>query len=81
MKIPTSPITGKPMQVIYEPDTVTFRGEKFDCTYISFYDEASGESYTTTESDGIWLNEVINQYRANHGIPDTEEIFDPIENL
>ena len=72
MKIPNSPVTGKPMQVRYEPETFTFRGEKFNCTYITFFDEATGESYTTTESDTIWYNEVVNLFRAKHGIPDID---------
>ena len=74
MKVPNSPITGKPMRVVYEPDSETYRGEKYDFIYISFRDDAEGESYTTTESDGIWLNQVTNQYRAKHGIPYTDEI-------
>ena len=74
MKVPNSPITGKPMRVVYEPDSETYRGEKYDFIYISFRD-AEGESYTTTESDGIWLNQVTNQYRAKHGIPYTDEII------
>lgn len=74
MRVPTSPITGKPMRVVYEPDSETYRGEKYDFIYISFRD-AEGESYTTTESDGIWLNQVTNQYRAKHGIPYTDEII------
>lgn len=75
MKAPISPITGKPMRVVYEPDTETYRGEKYDFIYISFRDDAEGENYTTTESDGVWLNQVTNQYRAKHGIPYTDEII------
>lgn len=75
MKAPISPITGKPMRVVYEPDTETYRGEKYDFIYISFRDDTEGESYTTTESDGVWLSQVTNQYRAKHGIPYTDEII------
>lgn len=74
MKVPNSPITGKPMRVVYEPESETYRGEKYDFIYISFCDD-EGESYTTTESDGIWLSQVTNQYRAKHGIPYTDEII------
>lgn len=63
------------MRVVYEPGTETYRGEKYNFTYISFRDDANGESYTTTESDGIWLNQVTNQYRERHGIPYTDEII------
>lgn len=75
MNVPISPITGKPMRVVYEPGTETYRGEKYNFTYISFLDDANGESYTTTESDGIWLSQVTNQYRERHGIPYTDEII------
>ena len=74
MKIPNSPFTGKPMRVIYEPESLEFRGTKYDCTYISFRDDVEGESYTTTESDGVWYNQVTNQYREKYGIPYQDEI-------
>lgn len=62
------------MKVVYTPDTWEFRGEKFSITYISFHDDAEGESYTTTESDTIWYNHATNQYRERHGIPYQDEI-------
>jgi uncharacterized phage-associated protein len=76
MKVQNSPLTGKPMRVVYEPDTMTFRGEKFDCIYTSYCDDESGESFTTTESDSAWWNQVTNQYRAKYGLPYTDEIID-----
>lgn len=75
MKVPISPFTGKPMRVVYEPESFEFRGSKYDCTYISFHDDVEGESYTTTESDGVWYNQVTNQYRERHGIPYQDEII------
>ena len=75
MKVQNSPLTGKPMRVVYEPDTMTFRGEKFDCIYTSYRDDESGESFTTTESDSAWWNQVTNQYREKHGIPYQDEII------
>lgn len=75
MKVPNSPITGKPLRAVYEPDSETYRGEKYDFLYISFHDDAEGESYTTTESDTSWFNQLTNQYRAKHGIPYTDEII------
>ncbi len=74
MKVQDSPLTGKPMRVVYEPYKATYRGEEYDSVYISFYDEESGESFTTTESDTIWMSQVTNQYREKHGIPYTDEI-------
>ena len=76
MKVQNSPLTGKPMRVVYEHETMTYRGEKYDCIYTSFHDDESGESFTTTESDGAWWNQVTNQYRAKYGIPYTDEIID-----
>lgn len=62
------------MRVLFEPEKMKYRGEEYDCIYISFRDDAEGEGYTTTESDGIWLSQVTNQYRERHGIPYQDEI-------
>ena len=67
--------TGKPMRVVYRPETLTFRGEKFNCAYMSFRDDELNEGFTTTESDSIWYNQVTNQYREKHGIPYQDEII------
>lgn len=75
MKVPISPLSGKPMRVLYEPEKMKFRGEEYDCIYISFRDDAEGEAYTTTESDTSWYNQVTNQYREKHGIPYQDEII------
>ncbi|MBO4670997.1 MAG: DUF4065 domain-containing protein [Bacteroidales bacterium] len=74
MKIPTGS-TGKPLRIVYEPDTIKYRGEDFDCMYITFRDDELGEGYTTTESDTVWYNQVTNQYREKHGIPYQDEII------
>ena len=74
MKVPVGS-KGKPLQMIYEPDTIKYRGEDFDCMYITFRDDELDESYTTTESDGVWWNQVTNQYREKHGIPYQDEII------
>ena len=74
MKIPTG-FSGKPLRMVYEPDSIEFRGEKFDCMYISFHDDELNESFTTTESDGVWYNQMTNQYREKHGIPYQNEII------
>lgn len=74
MKVPTG-FRGKPMRMIFEPDKIKYRGEEFDCMYISFRDDELDESYTTTESDGVWYNQVTNRYREKHGIPYTDEII------
>ena len=63
------------MQVVYEPDTLEYWGEEYSCIHISFRDEESGDSFTTTESDAVWYNQVTNQYREKYGIPYTDEII------
>lgn len=75
MKELNSPITGKPMRLLYEPDTVEYRGEEFSFVYLSYRDDESGENFTSSESDGIWFNQVTNQYREKHGIPYVDEII------
>lgn len=75
MKVPISYVTGKPMKVVYEPATETYRGDKYHFTYVSFRDDAAGENYTTTESDAVWYNQMTNQYRERYGIPYTDEII------
>ena len=74
MSTQNSPITGKPMRVVYTPDTFEFRGRKYNITYIAYRDDESGEEFTTTESDSSWYNQATNQYRAEYGIPYTDEI-------
>lgn len=66
---------GKPMRVVYTPDSWEFRGEKYDFTYIAYRDDESGEEFTTTESDTNWYNQATNQYREKHGIPYQDEII------
>ena len=74
MNVLNSPATGKPIKVIYRPDTVSYRGEEYPCVVTLFQDE-DGEPFTTTESDTVWFNQVTNQYRAKYGIPYTDEII------
>ncbi len=71
----SSPYSGKPMRVVYEPDTWDFRGEKFSYIHIAFRDDEWGEQFTTTESDTVCYEQVTNQYRAKYGIPYTDEII------
>ena len=66
---------GKPMRVVYTPDSWEFRGEKYDFTYIAYRDDESGEEFTTTESDTNWYNQATNQYREKYGIPYQDEII------
>ena len=70
-----SPEKGKSIKVIYKPDTVSYRGGDYPCIMPLFQDQDSGETFTTTESDTVWFNQVTNQYRAKYGIPYTDEII------
>ena len=70
-----SPEKGKSIKVIYKPDTVSYRGGDYPCIVPLFQDQESGETFTTTESDTVWFNQVTNQYRAKYGIPYTDEII------
>ncbi len=72
--IVNSPYSGKPMRVLYEPDTWEMRGEVYPYVHIAFRDDENGEQFTTTESDTVCFEQVANQYRERHGIPYVDEI-------
>lgn len=76
MNVPSSSVTGKPMRIVYDPTSMKYRGEEYKFVYISFWDDESGESFTTTESDAVWYNQVTNQYREKYGIPYVDEIIE-----
>lgn len=73
--IVNSPYSGKPMRVVYEPETWLFRGENYPYVHIAFRDDECNEQFTTTESDTVCYLQVTNQYRAKYGIPYTDEII------
>ena len=75
MKEELSPITGKPMTLVAEPESTEFRGEKFCYTHLSYKCEDSGRQFTTTELDAANENQVYNAYRERHGIPFPSEIM------
>ena len=72
--IVNSPYSGKPMRVVYEPDTWEMRGEVYPYIHIAFRDDENGEQFTTTVSDTVCFEQVANQYRERHGIPYVDEI-------
>ena len=74
MKEELSPITGKPMVLVAEPDTTEFRGDKISYVHLAYRCEDSGEQYTTDCLDEINENQVYNAYRERHGIPFPAEI-------
>lgn len=69
-----SPITGKPMKLVREADTLTFRKEKFHVVYHYYLCEDSGERFTDDRLDTLNTVQATNQYREKYGIPFPEEI-------
>ena len=53
MKTEPSPITGKPMSLIAEPEKVAFRGEDYAYMHFCYLCADSGEKFTTMELDGL----------------------------
>ncbi|SEK19207.1 type II toxin-antitoxin system antitoxin SocA domain-containing protein [Parapedobacter koreensis] len=69
-----SPITGKPMKLVREADTLTFRKETFNIMYHYYLCESSGERFTDDRLDALNTVQATNQYREKYGIPFPEEI-------
>ena len=64
-----SPITGKPMKLVREADTLTFRKEKFNVMYHYYLCEDSGERFSDDRLDTLNTVQAINQCREKYGIP------------
>ena len=56
-----SPITGKPMKLIREADTLTFRKESFSIVYHYYLCEDSGERFTDDRQDTLNTVQATNQ--------------------
>lgn len=69
-----SPITGKPMKLVREADTLTFRKEMFNIVYHYYLCEESGERFTDDRLDTLNTVQATNQYREKYGIPFPEDI-------
>jgi putative zinc finger/helix-turn-helix YgiT family protein len=69
-----SPITGKPMAIHTEVQTLNFRKEEFTVKQRFYLCEGSGERFTSTQLDELNLSLVYNAYRAKHHILSPEEI-------
>src|SRR5690606_28799959 len=69
-----SPLTGKPMAIQTEVQTLTFRKEEFTVKQRFYLCADSGERFTSTEIDELNLSLIYNAYRAKHHIPSPEEI-------
>lgn len=69
-----SPITGGIMTLEWEEREMTFRKESYKVMFPFYKCHDTGEQFTTTESDGVWLAQLRNQYCQKYGIPYTDEI-------
>jgi len=69
-----SPLTGKPMSLQNEVQTLNFRKEEFNVKHRFYLCEESGERFTSTALDELNLSLVYNAYRAKHHIPTPVEI-------
>ncbi len=75
MKImPAKPVIGDEYRLIAEDDVMTYRGKDYHYVHLCYEEKETGERFTTTDLDEVNIAQVYNQYRAEHGIPFTDEI-------
>lgn len=70
-----SPFTGGKVTLHWEWRDMVFRKEKYRVMFPYYKCEDTGEQFTTTESDGIWMAQMRNHYCYKYGIPFTDEII------
>ena len=70
-----SPITGGKMTLHWEWRDMEYRKETFHVMFPYFRCEDTGEQFTTTESDGVWWNQMLQQYCQKYGLPYKDEII------
>ncbi|MCF0225568.1 MAG: XRE family transcriptional regulator, partial [Fibrobacter sp.] len=70
-----SPITGGKMTLHWEWREMEYRKEKYRVMFPFYRCEDTGEQFTTTESDGVWWNQVLQQYCQKYGLPYKDEII------
>ncbi|QJB33385.1 hypothetical protein HF324_19390 [Chitinophaga oryzae] len=63
-----SPFTGGHAKLQKEPMTLEFRKELFDITYHYYVCEDTGQQFTNDEIDTLNQNQVLDKYRAKHGL-------------
>ena len=74
-KTMNSPITGGKMTLHWEWREMEYRKEKFRVMFPFFRCEDTGEQFTTPESDGVWWNQMLQQYCQKYGLPYKDEII------
>ncbi len=51
-----------------EKRSAVYRGETYGYTFVCYRCELTGEMFTTTEQDEVNVAQIRNQYRAQYGI-------------
>lgn len=69
-----SPLTGNEMRVVKELREMTFRKEKFQVVFHTYFCEETGEQFEDENFSTLNYNQVVNQYRVTHHIPFPEQI-------
>ena len=69
-----SPYTGGKAVMVFEIETMEFRGEEFQVHGQYYRCEETGQKFSTSEQDTATLNDLYSQYRIKHGIPFPDEI-------
>ncbi len=72
--IAAKPVVGEEYRLMVEKDVMTYRGKEYPCVHLCYEHKETGERFTTMELDELNVNQVYNQYRAEHGIPFPDEI-------
>ncbi len=62
------------MELLWEEREMEFRGEKFRVQFPFYRCMDTGNQFTTTESDGVWYDQMTIQYNLKHGIPLADEL-------
>ncbi len=69
-----SPLTGGRVYEVEDIETKEFRKETFEVHVRYYLCEDSGEQFTTTSQDELFVNELYSQWRVQHGVPFPDEI-------
>ncbi len=63
---------GGRVYLVRKNETLTFRDDRISCVvyyFIEFVSPITYRSYTTSETDQLWLDQLYTQYREIHNIP------------
>jgi len=64
-----SPLNGKEMRLTTRREMIEYQGTWITYNHVSWYDELSNESFTTTEQDEGNLNRIKNKREIYNGFP------------